>query len=447
VRHSAFMHLPGLNEDGFIAREGDLARVPEAFEPVVAAVKAEITAAYPTDRLHSAYLYGSVPRGTAVPGTSDLDVLLALLEEPTDADRATASRLEETLDARFPQINGAGILLASTATLLSDLERHDLGWFVACLCTPLIGEDLGARLPRYRPTSLLARETNGDLGDIIPRWQGRLDEARTDADLYSLSRHAARRIVRTGFTLVMPRWGGWTSDLGESAAVFGRYYPARADQMRTAAAAGLTPTADRSVLGMLVNDLGPWLAAEYVSVHGRKTPREAAAATISIRPARAEDVPALVSLRIANAERHVALDPAGHRLPDRDAVQRHFEKLLSGLATTDILVAEVSGTVVGMTEVVIMSMPPDHQILVPRRVAEVHTVVLASHRGQGVGKALVAAAEQHAARRGVSRLFAPILAPNAEALGFYGRAGFGPHGVILSKELQADGSGAASGAV
>jgi predicted nucleotidyltransferase len=142
VRHSAFMHLPGLNEDGFIAREGDLARVPEAFEPVVAAVKAEITAAYPTDRLHSAYLYGSVPRGTAVPGTSDLDVLLALLEEPTDADRATASRLEETLDARFPQINGAGILLASTATLLSDLERHDLGWFVACLCAPLIGEDL-----------------------------------------------------------------------------------------------------------------------------------------------------------------------------------------------------------------------------------------------------------------------------------------------------------------
>jgi hypothetical protein len=90
----------------------------------------------------------------------------------------------------------------------------------------------------------------------------------------------------------MPRWGGWTSDLGESAGVFGRYYPARADQMRIAAAVGRAPTTNRATLGMLVNDLGPWLAAEYVSVHGRKTPRETATLAISIRPARAEDVPA-----------------------------------------------------------------------------------------------------------------------------------------------------------
>ena len=79
--------------------------------------------------------------------------------------------------------------------------------------------------------------------------------------------------MRTGFTLVMPRWGGWTSDLDESAAVFGHYYPARADQMRVAAAVGRAPAADRAVLGMLIGDLGPWLAAEYVAEHGRKTPR------------------------------------------------------------------------------------------------------------------------------------------------------------------------------
>jgi hypothetical protein len=115
-----------------------------------------------------------------VPEVSDLDLLLALHDEPTDGDRAAASRLKNDLDARFPQINGVGILLYSTATLLSDLERNDLGWFVACLCTPLIGEDLAARLPRYRPTSLLARETNGDLGAFSPTGvthSGRLGQA------------------------------------------------------------------------------------------------------------------------------------------------------------------------------------------------------------------------------------------------------------------------------
>jgi predicted nucleotidyltransferase len=267
------MRWNGLDEDGFIEREGGLERVQQAFAPVVAAARIAIPAAFASGRLRSAYLYGSVPRGTAVPGRSDLDLLLALAGEPADADRAAARRLEGELDARFPQIDGAGILLYSAATLLSDLERHDLGWFVACLCTPLAGEDLAARLPRYRPTSLLARETNGDLVDLLPRWRGRLGEARSDASLRALSRGAGRRLVRTGFTLVMPRFGGWTSDLDESAAVFAHYYPARAGQMKVAAAVAREPTADRAVLGVLIGDLGPWLAAEYVAEHGRKAPR------------------------------------------------------------------------------------------------------------------------------------------------------------------------------
>lgn len=267
------MRGKGLDQDGFIEREGSLARVTEAFAPVVAAAKASVLSAFTPGRLHSAYLYGSVPRGSAVPGVSDLDLLLALHDEPAAADRVTARRLEDELDARFPQVNGTGILLYSTGTLLSEVERHDLGWFVACLCTPLAGQDLAVGLPRYRPTSLLARETNGDLGDLLPRWRDRLGEAETQDSLRALARGVGRRLVRTGFTLVMPRFGGWTSDLDESASVFGRYYPARADQMRTAAAAGRAPAADPSILSVLVGDLGPWLAAEYVSVHGRKTPR------------------------------------------------------------------------------------------------------------------------------------------------------------------------------
>jgi GNAT superfamily N-acetyltransferase len=161
---------------------------------------------------------------------------------------------------------------------------------------------------------------------------------------------------------------------------------------------------------------------------------------ISIRTARADDVPALVQLRLANAERHVGLDPSGHRLPEASAVRRYFEELLSGSSDVDVLVlvAEVSGTVAGMTEIVMVSAPPDHQILVPRRTAQVHTVVLERYRGHGIGKALVTAAERRAAERGVSHLIAPILAPNTQAISFYSRAGFGPHGVILSKELTAD---------
>lgn len=267
------MHGMGLDQDGFIEREGSLGLVPVMFAPVVAAAQWGIEDAFGPDRLHSAYLYGSIPRGTAVPGVSDLDLLLALHDEPSAADRSGAASLAAALEAQFSLIIGAGILLFSTDTLLSDLERHDLGWFVACLCTPLIGADLAFQLARYRPSSLLARETNGDLSDWIGRWTDRLAAARTAADRRALSRGVARRLTRAGFTLVMPRCGGWTSDLDKSASVFGRYYPDRQDQMRTAAAVARVPTADLSVLKMLIEDLGPWLASEYLAAHGRKTTR------------------------------------------------------------------------------------------------------------------------------------------------------------------------------
>lgn len=267
------MDIQGLDGDGYIAREGSLERVPAEFTAVVDAARERIAAAFGPDRLHSAYLYGSVPRGTAVPGVSDLDLLLALHRAPTPDDRRAAGALEAALDADFPQVDGVGVLLFDTGTLLSELERHDLGWFVACLCTPLLGEDLAERLPRYRPDALLARETNGDLGLALPGWRARLAAAGSDADLHALSRAVSRRLVRTGFTLVMPRCNGWTSDLTASAEAFAAHYPHRADGMRLAAAVARTPTSDRATLAVLIDGLAPWLAAEYTAVHGEKAPR------------------------------------------------------------------------------------------------------------------------------------------------------------------------------
>lgn len=48
-------------------------------------------------------------------------------------------------------------------------------------------------------------------------------------------------------------------------------------------------------------------------------------------------------------------------------VRRYFSELLSGSAAPDVtvLVAEQSGSVAGMTEIVLTPDPPGHQILIP----------------------------------------------------------------------------------
>jgi GNAT superfamily N-acetyltransferase len=162
---------------------------------------------------------------------------------------------------------------------------------------------------------------------------------------------------------------------------------------------------------------------------------------ILVRAAEREDVPALVRLRLANAERHVQLDPAIYRVPDIEAVRKHFEEVLATESKVLILVAEAVGEVVGMVEVILLADPPDHQILAPRRAAEIHTVVLDGHRGEGVGAALLMAAEKAAAERGVLIIYVGIFAPNKGAVRFYSSAGFGPRGTLLSKEQGAPSAG------
>ncbi|MFJ9893682.1 nucleotidyltransferase domain-containing protein [Streptomyces sp. NPDC091280] len=270
---AAIVDRRGLDAQGYIEREGSLARVPRVFRPVVAAARDRLLDVY-GGRLDSAYLYGSIPRGTARVGRSDLDLLVATRQEPTEADRDAARSLGEALDKEFPEIDGTGILLYGRARLLSEPETYDMGWFLACLCTPLLGEDLAEYLPRYRPDSLLARETNGDLALLLPRWRERIAASEdTEEARGCLVRFMSRHLVRTGFTLVMPRWNGWTSDLAEMAGAFGAYYPGRADDLRAAAVLGHEPTGDARVLRSYVDDLGPWLAEEYARVHGVKTPR------------------------------------------------------------------------------------------------------------------------------------------------------------------------------
>jgi GNAT superfamily N-acetyltransferase len=146
--------------------------------------------------------------------------------------------------------------------------------------------------------------------------------------------------------------------------------------------------------------------------------------------------PCWSGLRTANAQHHVELGPSVHRLPDGDAVRGYFESRLRGGQDDLLLMAELDGEVAGMAEVVPRPAPPDHQILIPRATAEVHTVVLDHHRGRGVGQALLSAAEWVARDRGVEFLVAVIFAPNEDAVGFYySSVGFGNHGLLLGRRL------------
>jgi predicted nucleotidyltransferase len=219
----------GLDVDGRIRREGDLDLVDVVFLPLLATTEMALKELL-GPRLHSIYLYGSVPRGTAVPGRSDLDVSVVLHNDPTDAERAEMEFLARELEQESDSVVDVGLIVDGRDQLLSPVQRYDGAFHISCLCTPLWGPDLGVELPNQYPSVELARGIPGDTGAVFTRLAAALDDAATPR-LDLVRQRVGRRIARLAFACVMFRWPGWTSDPQVIRRVVKDFYPDRVGEL------------------------------------------------------------------------------------------------------------------------------------------------------------------------------------------------------------------------
>ncbi|WP_347349401.1 nucleotidyltransferase domain-containing protein [Nigerium sp.] len=253
-------HQRGIDAHGRILREGSAELIGRAFRPVVDDLIAFVRRAF-GERVHSIYLYGSVVRGAAVPGASDLDAQVALRDDVTPADRERAASIGATLDELHESVRGLGVLIGSVAELTDPAEMHDAGFHLGVLCAPVWGEDLGEEIPRPRPTRALALGIQKTAPAALGRLRAALPEAES-GDAEALCRSAGRRLARLAFALVMPRWGGWTSEPTTMALVFARLHPERAEEMADAVELGWSGRVDPVLALALCDGFGGWLVRE-----------------------------------------------------------------------------------------------------------------------------------------------------------------------------------------
>jgi hypothetical protein len=247
-----------LDAEGYILPEADLAKVPPAYRGVPQAA-AELLGRELGSRLHSGYLYGSVVRGNAVPGRSDLDLVAVLLTPPEAADRLAAGRVEQGLVARFPFLPTAGVALTHLQEVRSARERYGLQVFLRELSVCVYGEDLRPALPRTRPSAAVAVAFHEDTPLVLARARETL-RARTDPEaVRRASRIAARRMVQGGFAVVMARDGVWATVLEEQAAAVGAAFPRWAAAAGQAAEQGRRPVADPDAVAALLETFGRWV--------------------------------------------------------------------------------------------------------------------------------------------------------------------------------------------
>jgi uncharacterized protein len=250
-----------LDPEGYIRPKADLANVQPEYQGLPDAAAGLLAEEFGS-RLHSAYLYGSVVRGNAVPGRSDIDVIAVLLAAPTDEDRHRADRVERVLVERFPVLFSAGVGLTHLQEIRSPAQRYSGQVFLRELAVCIYGEDLRPSLPRTKPSAAVAAGFHDDTHAVFARTRETLSTSTDPEVLRRVSRMAARRMVQVAFAVVMAREGIWATVLEEQAAAVGTAFPQWAEAARRAANQGLRPVADAGVVQELLDSFGRWAEDE-----------------------------------------------------------------------------------------------------------------------------------------------------------------------------------------
>jgi diamine N-acetyltransferase len=162
---------------------------------------------------------------------------------------------------------------------------------------------------------------------------------------------------------------------------------------------------------------------------------------VTIRAARPTDFEALVDLDVASAEHHRVVDPRRYRVPDRRAIAAFLRRRLDE-PSSEVLVAEVDGAVVGRLDFGLVEAPDEGSILAPIPTLDIGLSVLPAWRRHGIGRRLMAAAEATARTRGIHRIMLDMHADNESALALYRSLGYREYGLVMDRWLDdvADGS-------
>jgi uncharacterized protein len=208
----------GVAADGTIRTGAHRARVPAAFEPVLADA-----VAFAGDSGASLYVYGSVATGTAHLGSSDVDLLSIDLPE--------AAILGRRLSARYAdRCRGVEVAAAIDADFAGDTDAAYGGRvFLRHYCVHLAGPDPAATLPAFPADARAARGFNGDLGRYLRRWRQELGSGTVAPDLLGV--RVARKTLLAVAGLVSVHDHAWTTDRSRAVQRWSELEPGLAAQL------------------------------------------------------------------------------------------------------------------------------------------------------------------------------------------------------------------------
>jgi hypothetical protein len=253
--HGTFIET---DADGYLCNPSSFDKLQPAWLDLIESAK-DTYLTHCAAQLHSIYLRGSVARGAAVPGISDLDSFAVLKPGITDADSSWEDEAIRTLQTDHPITNDIEFDLWPYEEALD--RSHVYSFVLKTFGLSLHGPDLTDQIEPFKPNAEIMHQVR-NLAEGLAAFEAELAVETDPVEIAGAGAWLMKRIVRSGFELVMEHEGTYTRDLYPCYATFAKYYPQQKAAMRQALEWAINPIADKAAYQAFVADFGAWLLAE-----------------------------------------------------------------------------------------------------------------------------------------------------------------------------------------
>ncbi|WP_145410716.1 nucleotidyltransferase domain-containing protein [Paenibacillus xylanexedens] len=161
-------------------------------------------------KIHSIYMCGSIPKGTATPFKSDADFTI-VCENPKDIDYERLSNIKDRLLEEYPFVTKIDTIICSIDDVLN--KPNEWGFWVKIICVCIHGDDIGEKVPPIIISPEFILDLNTETKEEVDRIHRSLSNTSDNALKTRYIKGYSKRLIRALYSLVLVDTGVWQDDM------------------------------------------------------------------------------------------------------------------------------------------------------------------------------------------------------------------------------------------
>lgn len=254
------------DENGFIISDSDISKITSPWKEAVNEMKDILLKEIGEDKIHSIYVVGSVSRGLAKERESDIDTI-TMVKRKEGLNKSWISEAQDYLKMKYPFSTKFEFSIIPLDEFIKPDEYFKGKLILKTSAVCIYGKDISQDIKPIKADTQTAYRLSKNLDRDIETAKMWINKRSESQDI----KWIMKRVVRSGYMLVMDKEKTFTVDLQPSYEAFAKHYPNEASQMKKALELATDSSESKEAIIKFLNEFGNWLVKEIE----KKFPEEA----------------------------------------------------------------------------------------------------------------------------------------------------------------------------